>query len=96
MTDLGEITGTWILGMHVTRDHNEGWIVMSQINEVLERFEKPDIRLISMSALAIVHLIKLTSSQVDVKAYQHAVGPLMCAMLGTRPDRRDTCQPLHR
>jgi Reverse transcriptase (RNA-dependent DNA polymerase) len=97
ITDLGEIT--WILGMHVTRDRNAGWIALSQekyINEVLERFGKSDIRPISTPTLANEHLIKLTSPEADVKAYQRAIGVLMCPMLGTRPDLAYTVAALGR
>ena len=87
MTDLGEIN--WILGMHVTRDHDAGWIALSQekyIDEVLERFGKSDIRPISTPALANEHMMKLTEPEIDIKSYQQAIGALMYPMLGTHPD----------
>jgi Reverse transcriptase (RNA-dependent DNA polymerase) len=70
MTNLGKIS--WILGMHVTHNCNVGWITLSQekyINKILEWFKKSNIHPISMPALTNEHLIKLTSPQVNVKAY---------------------------
>jgi hypothetical protein len=97
MTDLGDIT--WILGIHVSRDRSTGRITLSQekyILEILERFGKSNIRPISTPTLANEHLIKLTSAEVDVKAYQSAVGALMYPMLGTRPDLAYTVAVLGR
>jgi hypothetical protein len=87
MTDLGEIA--WILGIHVTRDRRAGWIALSQEKyalEVLERFGKSDVRPISTPMLANEHLAKIDSLEIEVQAYQRAVGALMYLMLGTRPD----------
>jgi hypothetical protein len=87
MTDLGDIS--WILGMHITRDRNAGWIAISQqkyIEEILGRFGMSDTCPISTPTLANEHLIKLTSAEIDIKAYQSAIGALMYPMLGTRPD----------
>jgi len=87
MTDLGEIS--WILGIHVTRDCKEGWIALSQqkyLEEVLECFDKANVRPISTPSLPNHHLIHLPSPEVDTKHFQHALGALMYLMLGTRPD----------
>jgi transposase InsO family protein len=97
MTDLGDIS--WILGMHVTRDRDAGWIAISQqkhIEETLERFGKSDIRPISTPTLANEHLIKIPSPEIDVKSYQSAIGALMYPMLGTRPDLAYTVAALGR
>jgi hypothetical protein len=97
MTDLGDIS--WILGMHVTRDRNAGWIAISQqkyIEEILENFGKSNARPISTPTLANEHLVKLTSPEIDVKAYQSAIGALMYPMLGTRPDLAYTVAALGR
>src|SRR5216684_4681508 len=97
MTNLGEIT--WILGMHVTRNRKEGWIVLSQekfSGEILEQFGKLDIRPISTPTLTNEHLTKLKAAEVDVKQYQHAIGALMYPMLGTRPDLAYTVTALGR
>jgi hypothetical protein len=97
MTDLGEIT--WILGMHVTRDRDAGWIALSQeryVNDVLERFGKANIKPISTPTTPNEHLIKLDSPEVDTKSYQSAIGALMYPMLGTRPDLAYTVAALGR
>jgi hypothetical protein len=97
MTDLGDIS--WILGMHVMRDRDAGWIAISQqkyIEETLERFGKSDICPISTPTLTNEHLTKLTSPEIDVKLYQSAIGALMYPMLGTRPDLAYTVAALGR
>jgi hypothetical protein len=97
MTDLGDIS--WILGMHVMHDRNAGWIAISQqkyIEEILGRFRMSDMRPISTPTLANKHLIKLTSAEIDIKAYQSAIGMLMYPMLGTRPDLAYTVAALGR
>jgi hypothetical protein len=53
MTDLGEMS--YILGMHVTRDFDAGWIALSQeryASDVLERFGKSNVKPISTPALS--------------------------------------------
>jgi len=97
MTDLGEIS--WILGIHVTWDREEGWIVLSQqkyLEEVLERFNKANIRPISTPSLPNHHLIHLPSPEVDIKHFQRALGALMYLMLGTCPDITYTVAALSR
>jgi hypothetical protein len=87
MTDLGDIF--WILGMRITRDRNKGTIMLSQqqyVEDILQRFGKADIRLISTPALANKHLLKLDAPEIDAKSYQCAIGALMYLTLGTRPD----------
>jgi Reverse transcriptase (RNA-dependent DNA polymerase) len=87
MTDLGDIS--WILGMHITRHRDTGWIAISQqkyIEEILGRFGMSDARPISTPTLTNEHLIKLTSAEIDIKTYQSALGALMYPMLGTCPD----------
>src|SRR5260221_10897966 len=86
MTDLGEIT--YILGIHVKRDREAGRIELSQqrqIEDILERFGKADVRSVSTPALANDHLHKLDTPEIDVKSYQQAVGALMYPMLGLDP-----------
>jgi len=97
MTDLGEIS--WILGIHVTRDCEEGWIVLSQqkyLEEVLEHFDKANVRPISTPSLPNHHLVRLPSPEVDAKHFQRALGALMYLMLGTRPDIAYTVTALGR
>ena len=87
MTDLGEIS--WILGIHVMWDREEGWIALSQqkyLEEVLECFDKANVHPISTPSLPNHHLICLPLPEVDAKHFQHALGALMYLMLGTRPD----------
>ena len=87
MTDLGEIS--WILGIHITRNVEEGWISLSQqkyLEEVLERFDMADLHPISTPSLANQHLVHLPSPEVDAKHFQSALGTLMYLMLGTHPD----------
>ena len=83
MTDLGKIS--WILGIHVTQNVEEGWISLSQqkyLEEVLERFDMADLRPISTPSLANQHLVHLPSPEVDTKHFQSALGALMYLMLG--------------
>ena len=87
MTDLGEIS--YILSIHVTRDHKAGCISLSQqkyIEEILERFGKTDVCPISTPALTNKHLTKLTSPEVNIKSYQSALSALMYPMLRTHPN----------
>jgi hypothetical protein len=77
MTDLGEVS--WILGIHVTRNMEEGWISLSQekyLEEVLERFDMANLRPISTPSLANHHLVRLPSPEVDAKHFQSALGAL--------------------
>jgi len=97
MTDLGEIS--WILSIHVTRDREEGWIALSQqkyLEEVLERFDKANIRPISTPSLPNHHLVCLPSPEVDAKHFQRVLGALMYLMLGTCPDIAYTVAALGR
>jgi hypothetical protein len=97
MTDLGEVS--WILGIHVTRNMEEGWISLSQekyLEEVLERFDMANLRPISTPSLANHHLVRLPSPEVDAKHFQSALGALMYLMLGTRPDIAYTVAALGR
>jgi Reverse transcriptase (RNA-dependent DNA polymerase) len=87
MTDLGELS--WILGMHVTRDRDSGWIALSQqkyLEGLLDQFGFTNARPIPTPVLANQHLAKLPSPEVDIKYYQHTVGALMYPSLCTRLD----------
>ena len=97
MTDLGKIS--WILGIHVTRNVEEGWISLSQqkyLEEVLEHFDMADLRPISTPSLANQHLVRLPSPEVDAKHFQSTLGTLMYLMLGTHPDIAYTIATLGR
>ena len=87
MTDLGEIS--WILGIHVMCDREEGWIALSQqkyLEEVLERFDKANVCPISTPSLPNHHLVCLPLPEVDAKHFQQALGALIYLILGTHPD----------
>jgi len=87
MTDLGEMG--WILGIHMTHDHDKGTISLSQekfIREVLECYGITNAHPISTPALVNECLVKLSSPEIDAKAYQHTLGSIMYPMLGTQPD----------
>jgi len=84
MMDLRELT--WILGMHVTQDHEAGRIDLFQqkyIEEILKRFGKSNVRPISTPTLTNEHLTKLTSPEINAKSYQCTLGAIMYSMLGT-------------
>jgi hypothetical protein len=71
------------------RDCKAGQIELLQqcyIEDILKCFGKSDVHPISTPALTNEHLTKLTSPKIDVKSFQHALGPIMYPMLGTRPD----------
>jgi len=70
-------------------DREEGWIALSQqkyLEEVLEHFDKANVRPISTPSLPNHHLVRLPSPEADVKHFQQALGALMYLMLGTCPD----------
>ncbi len=84
MTDLGELN--WILGIRIICDCHAGTTTLCQekfAKEVLERFEKTGLHLISTPVLANEHLMKLTSPKVDIMEYQRAVRALMYLMIAT-------------
>ena len=87
MTDLGE--ARWILGMEVTRNRRDRTLTLSQhryIHNVLERHGMADCRPVSTPMVPNLHLERLTAPEIDAISYQRAVGSLMYAMIGTRPD----------
>jgi hypothetical protein len=97
MTNLGELS--WILGMHIVCDRTTGSISLSQEKyslEILARFNKADVRPISTPALANECLQKSAEAQVNIKAYQSALGALMYPMIGSRPDLAYTVGALGR
>ena len=97
MTNLGEIS--WILGIHVMWDHEEGWIALSQqkyLEEVLEHFDKANVHPISTPSLPNHHLVHLPSPEVDIKHFQWALSALTYLMLGTHPDITYTIAALSR
>ena len=87
MTDLGE--ARWILNMKIIQDRPSRSIQLSQeryIEDILERQGMADCRPISTPMAQNQKLVKLMEAEIDPTPYQRAVGSLMYAMLGTRPD----------
>ena len=87
MTDLGE--ARWILGMEVKRDRKKRTLNISQrqyVMDILERHGMADCRSVSTPMVPNLSLMKLSAPEMDVTTYQSAVGSLMYAMIGTRPD----------
>jgi len=95
MTDLGELET--FLGLQIKRDRSKGLITVGQqnyIDRILHRHGMQDARL-SLTPLALnLRLSGQTGNEasvspdqdVSLELYQFAVGSLMCAMLGIRPD----------
>ena len=90
MTDLGEMKK--ILGLRVERNHEKGTLKISQepyIDIILTRFHMQDANSVSTPLSKSVTLT-MTSKDTDLPKidvpYAKAVGSLMYATLGTRPD----------
>ena len=94
MKDLGE--AQFILGIQIERDRANRILYLSQetyIKKVIERFGMSDCKPVSTPLEAGMKLSKLDSPESDEMVnemkkipYQSAVGAIMYAMLGTRPD----------
>lgn len=94
MTDLGEVH--YCLGIQITCDRSKGIIEINQtkyIDDVLKRFNMEDCKPAVTPMQAGVKLSKSMSPTTQEQTalmeeipYQSAVGSLMYAMLGTRPD----------
>ena len=94
ITDLGEIH--WILGISVHRDRPHRTLALGQeayVEAILQRFGFGQIRPLSMPMDPNVTLTTAQSPQTPEEAaemekipYREAVGSLMYAALGTRPD----------
>ena len=87
MKDLGELH--WCLGMRVTRDRKKKTIKLDQakyIGDVLKRFNMTECKPVATPAEPSVKLTKNTGSTNSNVPYMSAVGSLMYAMVGTRPD----------
>jgi hypothetical protein len=86
MTDLGPITK--ILGLKVDRDRENGTLKLSQgpyIDKILERFKMQDAHPVNTP---IAPNTKLRAPEIPKihPLYAQAIGSLMYAALGTRPD----------
>ena len=94
MSDLGELN--YCLGVQFQRDRKTDTITMSQtsyIEEVLRRFNMEDCKPVTTPSDANSKLLRLSDEEFgNVKMemegvpYKAAVGSLMYAMVGTRPD----------
>ena len=94
MTDLGPIS--WLLGFKVTRDCKNHIITLSQqfyVDSILARFNFSDAKPLSIPMDPNVAFSKnqcLTTPDDIAKMrrvpYQEAIGSLMYASVGTRPD----------
>jgi transposase InsO family protein len=94
MTDLGE--AHYILGIQIDRDRAARTLSISQreyVHKVLQRFGMLDSKPAATPLPTSVQLTKADSPLPDmvpdaafIRQYQSAVGALMYAMLGTRPD----------
>jgi hypothetical protein len=93
MKDLGE--AHYCLGIEIARDRRKGSIKISQekyVENILKRFHMSDCKPIGTPLDAGVKLSKNDDpgsqgdEEVKDKPYKSAVGSLMYAMLGTRPD----------
>ena len=97
MTDLSELM--YILSMHIMQDHKAGQTELLQecyIEDILEHYGKSDVHPINTPVLTNEHLSKLTTPEIDVKLFQHALGAIMYPMLGTWPDLAYTVRALKR
>jgi hypothetical protein len=79
------------LGMTVTRDRSKRSIAIDQIgyiNRVLDRFEMTDCRKCStpVDIGYKSHAIQAEEQPFDARTYQKAIGSILYAALGTRPD----------
>lgn len=90
MKDLGE--AHFILGIEIIRNREEKSTLLSQrryIDDILHRFGMEDCKPVATPFQSGNKLIKNTeesTSTTDIRDYQSAVGAIMYAMLGTRPD----------
>jgi len=89
MTDLGEVRS--ILGINIQRNRIERTISIDQtayIENILHRFRMSDCKPVKTPVDPNVKLTKNIGNIQDElkKLYQQAIGSLMYAMLGTRPD----------
>jgi hypothetical protein len=94
VTDLGALH--WILGIEVRRDREGQTLALSQrayLDSIIRRYGFSDLKPVSLPMDPNAHLssAQSPSSTTDIAAmrdvpYHEAIGSLMWAMLGTRPD----------
>jgi hypothetical protein len=94
ITDLGELH--WLLGIKVKRDRERHTIHLSQrsyLDSILRRYGFQDLKPVSIPMDTNIHLTTAQSPSTTAEfpqmrdiPYREAVGSLMYAALGTRPD----------
>ena len=94
MTDMGPVS--WLLGIRVVRDAEAGTLALSQhayIDAILARFNFTDLKPVStpMDPHARLSKSQCPESAAEVARmrrypYREAIGALMYAAMGTRPD----------
>ncbi|KAL9811853.1 putative RNA-directed DNA polymerase [Arabidopsis thaliana] len=91
MKDMG--AASRILGIDISRNRSEGTLELSQsgyLNRVLDRFHMSEAKGVSTPMGAHFKLASVTSEEecVDTEKvpYASAIGSIMYAMVGTRPD----------
>lgn len=94
MKDIGPATR--ILGMDIVRDRRVETLKLSQgkyLEKVLSAFNMTDCKFVTTSMASQFRLKSLDEKETDIEArfmfdvpYASAVGSLMYAMVGTRPD----------
>ena len=94
ITDLGELH--WLLGIEVMRNRDECTIALSQctyVDSIIRRFNFQDLKPVSnpMEPSTKLHSGQSPSTGAEFAAMRHipyreAIGSLMYASLGTRPD----------
>jgi hypothetical protein len=94
ITDLGELH--WLLGMEIIRDRQNGTISLSQkayVDLIVHRFGFNDVKPVSTPIDPQVRLSQLQAPSTSLEharmrniPYREAIGSLMYASLGTRPD----------
>jgi hypothetical protein len=96
ITDLGE--AKQIVGLEVTRNSEEGTIKIAQsqyIKKILDRFGMSNSHPVSMPLDPNIKLTKTPDNEHhDIPEYGAAIGSLMYAAIGTRPDIAFTVQTL--
>lgn len=87
MKDLGELQ--YVLGLQVTRDRQTGTLSLSQqgyIRHILEKTRQQDVRSTSTPSPTGLVLQRPQESIPLPQPYRQAVGMLLYAAIGTRPD----------
>ena len=90
MVDLGDLT--WVVGMHVTYDLEQGWLTVDQsqyLQKVLAKFGMLESNATSTplpEKLILEAVMDAEVEEVQDFLYLEAIGSLMYMMTGTQPD----------